>query len=133
MMTLKLLRGCNYKAFLITLLSILGLLEIMTKYNNEGSDSKPKRATESFHDVTNKSNEEDDVSSKSAKAKILLLAYARWSGYSVVTSFKFHPYNNISDLALPLLVSFSLLFPRQPTTMNRSTVLGAHNPSYFLF
>ena len=82
-MTLKLLRGCNYKAILITLLSILGLLEIMTKYNNEGSDSMPVRATESFHNVSNK-NEEDDVSPKSTKAKILLLAYARYlSSYSV--------------------------------------------------
>ena len=78
MMPLKMVRGCNYKAFLLTLLSILGLLEIMTKYNNEYSDLTSNKATESFH----KSNkmlrtEENDVSSKTTKSKILLLAYAR--------------------------------------------------------
>ena len=85
-MTLKLLRGCNYKAILITLLSVLGLLEIMAKYNNEGSDSMPVRATESFHNVSNK-NDEEDVSSKSTKVKILLLAYARYLRSYPVSNF----------------------------------------------
>ena len=87
MMPLKLVRGCNYKAFLLTLLSILGLLEIMTKYNNEYSDLTSNKATESFHNLSNKmlKMEENDVSSKTTKSKILLLAYARSSSLCVLT------------------------------------------------
>ena len=86
MMSLKMIRGCNYKAFLLTLLSILGLLEIMTKYNNEYSDLASNKATGSFHNLSNKMlrTEENDVSSKTAKSKILLLAYARSGHYRFV-------------------------------------------------
>ena len=85
MMSLKMIRGCNYKAFLLTLLSILGLLEIMTKYDNEYSDLASNKATESFQNLSNNMLiiKENDVSSKTAKSKILLLAYARSGHHSV--------------------------------------------------
>ena len=82
MLSSKYVRLCNYKAILLTLLSFLGLLEIMNKYETESSDLAPNEATdieESFQNLSDPKtiyNKKDDISN-SAKAKILLLAYAR--------------------------------------------------------
>ena len=79
MLPSKYVRVCNYKAILLTLLSFLGLLEIMTKYGTESSDLMPKESTdidENLPDPKSNYKKKDDISN-SAKAKILLLAYAR--------------------------------------------------------
>ena len=82
MLPSKYVRVCNYKAILVTLLSFLGLLEIMTKYGTESSDLMPNESTDIDENLQHlpdpKSNykKKDDISN-SAKAKILLLAYAR--------------------------------------------------------
>ena len=82
MLSSKYVRICNYKAILLTLLSFLGLLEIMNKYETERTDLTPNEATDIEGSFLNLSepkknqNKKDDISN-SAKAKILLLAYAR--------------------------------------------------------
>lgn len=81
MFSLKYVRLCNYKAILITLLSLLGFLEIMNKYETKSSDITPNDATnieESYQNLSDpKLIYKKDAISNSAKAKILLLAYAR--------------------------------------------------------
>ena len=81
MLSSKYVRLCNYKAILLTLLSFLGLLEIMNKYETESSDLTPNEATNIEESNQNLSDpkliyKKDDISN-SAKDKILLLAYAR--------------------------------------------------------
>ena len=82
MLSSKYVRLCNYKAILLTLLSFLGLLEIMNKYETESSDPTTNEGTDlekSFHNLSVPKtiyDKKDDISN-SAKAKILLLAYAR--------------------------------------------------------
>ena len=81
MLSLKYVRLCNYKTILITLLSLLGILEIMNNYETKSSDITPNDATNIEESHQNLSDpkliyKKDDISN-SAKAKILLLAYAR--------------------------------------------------------
>ena len=81
MLSSKYVRLCNYKAILLTLLSFLGLLEIMNKYETESNDLTPNEATNIEESNQNLSDpkliyKKDDISNP-AKAKILLLAYAR--------------------------------------------------------
>ena len=83
MKPLKLLRENNYKGIVLTLLSLLGLLEITNRIDadNDRLDSVQDYDTieKDLHNSTTElsSYEDNYVSSKTSKSKILLLAYAR--------------------------------------------------------
>ena len=83
MKPLKLLRENNYKGIVLTLLSLLGLLEITNRIDadNDRLDSVQDYDTieKDFHNSTTELSSYEDiyVSSKTSKSKILLLAYAR--------------------------------------------------------
>ena len=83
MKPLKLLRENNYKGIVLTLLSLLGLLEITNRIDadNDRLDSVQDYDTieKDLHNSTTELSSYEDiyVSSKTSKSKILLLAYAR--------------------------------------------------------
>ena len=74
--------GCNYRLIIISLLSILGLLEIMTRFR-EGKNAQLLPLENIISNISNSSSSKT-ISNKSPtkkivkeNVKILLLAYAR--------------------------------------------------------